>query len=112
MARDRATAVSAILGAALAMGFQSACTRERPQVHHVAIRNFVYTPDTIAVAQGDTVVWTTEDFIPHTVTARDSSWTSGSLNQGQTWRYVADTPGSYPYLCTFHPNMQGTIEVR
>ncbi len=108
---SRAVANIALVGAAIAMGI-TACTSPQPRVHQVAISNFLYSPDTVVVALGDTVTWTNEDFVPHTVTARDNSFDSQSLAPGATWSWVASTPGVHPYLCTFHPNMLGTIEVR
>ena len=62
--------------------------------------------------QGDTVVWTNTDFVPHTASARDSSWDSKSIAASAAWRFVAQTKGRQQYYCVFHPNMVGTIEVR
>lgn len=47
---------------------------------------------------------------PHTVTAK-GVFDSRSIAAGKSWKYVARTLGEYPYLCTFHPNMKGTLRV-
>ena len=36
---------------------------------------------------------------------------SGSIAPGDTFAFTADEAGSVRYVCTFHPGMQGTIEV-
>ena len=74
--------------------------------------NFGFDPPTLTVAAGDTVVWTNADFVPHTATARDSSWDSKQLGASAAWRWVATAPGTVEYYCVFHPTMKGTIVVR
>ena len=100
--------------AALAIGAAAglACARRPARTHAVAIRNFVYEPAALTVAPGDTVIWTNEDFVPHTATARDTLWDSKSISGAGAWRLVARRPGRHAYYCVFHPGMQGTIEVR
>ncbi|HRN99629.1 MAG TPA: T9SS type A sorting domain-containing protein [Flavobacterium sp.] len=65
---------------------------------------------------GDTVTWTwTEAGMPHTVTSLGTaheSFDSGLLiGIGQTFSHTFTTAGSSPYVCSFHPSMQGTITV-
>ena len=84
-----------------------------PRAYNVKISNFVFQPAALTVAAGDTVVFTNADIVPHTATARDSTWDSKEIKSGDgTWRLVASKPGKQAYYCLFHPNMQGTIEVR
>jgi plastocyanin len=91
----------------------AACTRRPPpRSHAVTIQNFALRPATLTVSVGDTIVWTNADFVPHTATARDGAWDSKSIDGSGTWRFVARAPGRHAYYCVFHPNMQGTIEVR
>ena len=35
----------------------------------------------------------------------------GSLAPGKTFSFTADKAGTVSYVCTFHPGMQGTLEV-
>lgn len=65
---------------------------------------------TLTVQRGDTIVWVNKDPFPHTVTAK-SVFDARSIAEGKSWKYTARTPGEYPYLCTFHPNMKGTLRV-
>ena len=70
-----------------------------------------FEPATLSVAPGATVRWFNDDALPHTVTAADSSWDSGNLAPGGAFERRFDSPGSYAYLCRYHPGMTGTIVV-
>jgi len=72
-----------------------------------------YEPDNITVVIGvnNTVIWTNNDNEPHTVTASDGSFDSGNMNPGATFTYTFTKPGSYTYICTYHPWMHGYVTV-
>ena len=72
-----------------------------------------YTPDKITVVIGvnNTVKWTNNDNMPHTVTASDSSFDSGNLNPGQSYTRTFNKTGTYPYICTYHLWMGGSVTV-
>ena len=70
-----------------------------------------FEPAALIIAPGATVRWFNDDGLPHTVTASDSSWDSGNLDPGSTFERAYDLPGTYPYLCRYHPGMAGTIVV-
>jgi plastocyanin len=77
----------------------------------VAINNVAYAPVTISARVGDTVVWTNNDIVAHTATARDKSWDVMVMPK-KTSRMVVKKAGSIEYYCKFHPNMVGHIEVK
>jgi len=77
----------------------------------VDIVEFVYEPEEVTVAAGTTVTWTNQDKAPHTSTARDDSFDTGTLKKGASAEIVLDTPGTYEYFCRFHQFMNGTVEV-
>ena len=53
----------------------------------VDIANFKYEPDTISVSAGDTVTWTNQDGVPHTVTAGDRDvLQAGAMAAGESLR--------------------------
>jgi len=56
------------------------------------------------------VTWENRDPFPHTVTSA-GHFDSGSIAAGAHWRYVATKPGTFEYICTFHPNMKGRLVV-
>ena len=75
----------------------------------VAVVDNSFTPASLKVAVGDSVTFENEGQIAHTVTGDD--FDSGSLAPGQTFTFKATEKGTFSYVCTFHPGMQGTIEV-
>ena len=78
----------------------------------VAIQNFAFSPQTLTVALGTTVVWTQKDSAPHTVTSDTGAWTaSAMLSPGQTFSHTFTTAGTYAYHCAVHPHMTATIVV-
>jgi len=95
----------AAVAAIVAMNVAAAAT------HVVVMDGVGYAPATLTVKRGDTVVWRNKDPFPHTVTAK-GAFDSGSINAGKEWKFVAQKPGVYPYLCTLHPNMMGSLTVQ
>ncbi len=78
---------------------------------NVEMSNFAFNPAELTVRVGTTVTWTNKDSASHDVKASDASWGSESLSQGQSFSMVFDKEGTYDYVCTFHPGMQGKIIV-
>ena len=75
----------------------------------VAVGDNTFTPATINVAAGETVTFENEGAIAHTVTG--DGFDSGSLAPGKRFTFTAAEAGTVSYVCSFHPGMQGTIEV-
>ena len=107
-----AVALAAIggLGAALAIAPGGVAAAEVARTHQVAIQGLLYVPETLTVRPGDVVVWTNKDPFPHTVTAA-GAFDSGPIPAGKSWRHTAAKAGTYPYLCTLHTTMKGTLRV-
>lgn len=79
----------------------------------IQIQGFAYHPSQCFVAKGASVRFQNLDATPHTATAEGGSFSTGTLNWGQTSSPILlDQPGTHPYFCTFHPSMQGSLEVR
>lgn len=108
-AHSTATASAASTGTASAA---SAATTT-PVVAHtvIKIQNFAYHAPTVTVNVGTRVTWINLDSSNHTVTADNNSFDLGNLNQGQSKSMVFTKPGTYPYHCTYHPFMHGTVIV-
>lgn len=80
----------------------------------VAIKDFAFSPATITIKVGTTVTWTNQDSAAHTVTSDSSSkesFDSGSMAKGKTFSHTFKTAGTFDYICTFHPDMMGKVEV-
>ena len=79
----------------------------------VKISNFKFSPASVTVTQGARVTVTNQDSTAHTATADDGhSFDPGDLSQGATQTISVSKPGSYPYHCTIHPFMHGTLVVK
>jgi plastocyanin len=88
----------------------------RPSAHVAGdpadtISDFKFTPATITIHVGDTVTWTNEGPSPHTATAKDGSFDTGTLKKGASASHTFSAPGTYSYICTIHPFMHGSIVV-
>jgi LPXTG-motif cell wall-anchored protein len=77
----------------------------------VSIQDFFFEPDQLTVAPGTTVTWVNDGEEPHTSTADDGTWDSGTLQPGESYSFTFDDPGDYSYLCEIHPDMTATITV-
>lgn len=79
----------------------------------VEISNLTYSPASITISAGQSVTWTNNDTVPHTVTAKDrDALQSGTIQPGDTFTQTFDTPGTYEYFCEFHSNMSGVVVVK
>jgi plastocyanin len=89
----------------------------RPAAHahatkHVTIQNFAFSPETLTVAPGTTVIWTNKDSVDHTVTSDTGAWPdSGSLATNKTFSHTFTKAGTYPYHCAIHSSMKATVVV-
>jgi len=80
-----------------------------------------YTPKTLTVDVGHTITMTNSDVNGvHTFTSGtvygftpipDGEFDSGILMQGDSFEFISNIPDVYPYYCTLHVWMQGTIIV-
>ena len=77
----------------------------------VAIASFSYQPKRVVAVVGDTVTWTNKDFQPHTATATNASFDSGTLNRGGAFSRSFPSQGGFTYFCRLHPSMRGEIDV-
>lgn len=82
------------------------------ETHTVTIAGMQFQPVELIVKRGSRIVWNNEDLFPHTVTAVDKSFDSGSIAAGSSWTYVATQPGTHAYVCGLHPTMMGRLVVR
>lgn len=82
-----------------------------PQNIAVPIRHYAFSPPDLMITVGDTVTWTNTDDVPHNVVSTDgpASFASDTLAKGATFSYTFTTPGTYKYVCTFHPGMSASV---
>ncbi|NYJ06105.1 cupredoxin domain-containing protein [Petropleomorpha daqingensis] len=77
----------------------------------ITIKDFKYTTPT-SVAPGVTINVNNEDSIAHTVTADSGNAFDDQANSGASSFTAPSKAGSYPFHCTFHPEMHGTLVVK
>lgn len=82
------------------------------KTHAVVIEAMQFSPKVLEVSPGDTVIWINKDAFPHNVTSTKSSFSSGDIATDGSWKFKAGQKGFYPYVCTLHPTMQGTLLVK
>ena len=69
--------------------------------HNINIASGGYTPDTLTIDSGDTVVWTNTDTTDHTATDSDGGFDSFPITPGGTFSFTFTTAGTYNYSCLF-----------
>jgi plastocyanin len=79
----------------------------------ITIKDFEYGAP-VTVPPGAVVMVTNMDTAAHTVTSdQDSAFDVNVAGSGGTATFTAPSaPGTYPYHCTYHPNMHGTLTVK
>jgi len=78
----------------------------------VDIRDFVFFPADLTVDAGTKVTWVNYDSAPHTATGTSDDWDTGRLDRNERAAVTFETPGDFPYLCVYHPNMKAVVTVR
>lgn len=113
-----------IVATAATLVLAAACTSPKPsptppvtlptssQVE-IAVSNFVFSPSTITIPAGSTVIWTNKDGTPHNVLSDAAGvFESGLLQQNESFSYTFTRSGAFPYHCVPHPSMKGTVFVQ
>jgi plastocyanin len=75
--------------------------------------DFSFEPPTVTIQAGGKVIWQNEGDAPHTATADDDSFDTGTVDSGKLKSETAafKESGTFSYICTIHPQMKGTVEV-
>jgi plastocyanin len=77
----------------------------------ITIKDFGYTTPA-SVSPGATITVKNEDDTAHTVTADSGNAFDDQAPTGTSTFTAPTEPGSYPFHCTFHPEMHGTLVVK
>ena len=83
-----------------------------PASAEVKVDNFSFGPATLTVAVGTTVTWTNRDDIPHTIVSTDKVFKSKVLDTDEKFSFTFSKAGTYPYFCSIHPKMTGSVVVQ
>jgi plastocyanin len=90
---------------------ETAPSGEASKSEKVDIVEFTYQPDPVTVQVGGKVTWQNQDTAPHTATADDGSFDTGTIEKGKTGSETFKEAGTFTYFCEIHPTMHGTVEV-
>ena len=79
----------------------------------VVMEGIKFNPASVTVSPGDAVTWTNEDNVGHDVTGDGfKSGDPGALQNGDTFKHTFDKAGTFDYVCTVHPGMEGSVKVK
>jgi plastocyanin len=71
-----------------------------------------WTPAAVSAKVGDVITWTNQDTVPHKVALDDGSCQmSANISGGSKASLVFSAAGTYPFHCSVHPSMKGTITI-
>jgi plastocyanin len=90
----------------------SSARAPQPASAEVKVDNFSFGPAILTVAVGTTVTWANRDDIPHTIVSTDKIFKSKVLDTDEKFSFTFAKPGTYPYFCSIHPKMTGSIAVQ
>lgn len=82
------------------------------KTYEVVIEAMRFDPPTLTVHTGDRIVWINRDLFAHTASSTAHAFDSRDIAPQASWSYVARDAGRYPYTCTLHPTMHGTLIVQ
>ncbi len=77
----------------------------------IGIRDFDYFPRELTVESGTTITWVNRDTVPHDAVDEGGAWGTAMLQQEERATLTFDSPGTYRYICTIHPEMKATLTV-
>jgi plastocyanin len=79
----------------------------------IVIDNFAFSPMNLTVHPGQGVTVVNHDSTTHTLTSSGGKFDAGPVTPGKSATFTAPTTaGTYPYVCTIHASMRGTLTVR
>jgi plastocyanin len=90
---------------------EAAPSGEAAKSEKVEIVEFTYQPDPVVVQVDGKVIWQNQDTAPHTATADDGSFDTGTIEKGKLGSATFKEAGTFAYFCEIHPTMKGTVEV-
>lgn len=99
-----AAAVCALAGAGFAVAALTATKT-------VNIRSTGFSPQTVTVAGGDSVLWKNLDTVSHQPVANNGSFACTTVAPTKSCTKPMNTPGTFGYRDALHPTLKGTVKV-
>lgn len=83
------------------------------KTHHIEIIKYTFSPSSITIQAGDTIVWTNKEKRQY-----HSVWFKATepkepdyIFPDETFEKTFNDIGSFPYECGPHPEMKGSVKV-
>ncbi len=111
MTATRRHFLTSTVAALAAPVFVRGARADGPLRHNVDIAKFRFDPIVLEVRPGDIIVWRNHDIAPHTATALDGSWDTGTLTSGQSYELTVGPDMDTEYFCRFHPAMKAKLAI-
>jgi plastocyanin len=77
----------------------------------VSVVDYSFSPTTVTIQAGGKVIWKNDGQQPHTATADDGSFDTGTIDPGKLKSESFKDTGTFTYICSIHPQMKGTVKV-
>jgi plastocyanin len=120
--RNRSRSTVAVLGAGAALLLAVGCASEPPAASPdlpdglgppvaapvVEVDDNVFVPDEVVVTAGTEVRWEWVGRAAHDV---EGEGFESDIQVEGSFTHTFDAPGTFPYVCTLHPGMDGTVYV-
>jgi plastocyanin len=113
------TASSAGVALAIVIALQVSAVADT--VRDVSIAGFAFAPATIPAKLGDSITWSNDDVTSHTSSSDGYNdgqgtngvdlWHSWNIASHSTFTFLFAVAGSFPYHCSIHASMHGTVQV-
>jgi plastocyanin len=71
-----------------------------------------FVPNPVNVSQGGVITWSNTDSTTHDMVSDTGVWDSGRIAPNGSFDFTFAAKGSYPYHCSIHPSMIGTVVVQ
>ena len=79
----------------------------------VALKNIKFTPSTVRIKRGDRVTWTWQEPVFHDIKSKGAlRFRGASMRKTGSHTVRFTKAGTYRYVCTLHPGMDGKVVVR
>lgn len=76
----------------------------------IAMVDLAFRPAALTVERGQTVTFRNVGKVTHN--AKGEEFFSRVVEPGDSYRHTFTRSGRFPYVCTFHPGMNGTVTVK
>ena len=84
----------------------------KKDVVEIIIEDTQFKPDEVTIKKGQTVRWLNKDNRDHSILAKDQSFKSGNLRNGEKFEFTFKEAGTFDYICMLRPRMLGQIIVK